>query len=172
MAGTTNWIPKESEYMKLFIALILLSTFAHGQSVYKCTDKRGNAIYSDKPCKGVKGVEEELSVKAPALNGTQIADGEKVDALRAKWNRDKLTSGIRQAERDIIKYQRAMSKKLAKLEEEQKYATNNLAGAHYHSGLSTKMQAVTQKYNTLIESKRELIKRNQAKLDKLDNNKE
>lgn len=153
--------------MKRLLALLFLSTIAHGQSVYKCSDKHGNAIYSDKPCKGVKGVEAKIAVKGPALNGTHFADGETIDTLRKKWDRDKLTASIKKAERDISNLQAAMSNKLSQLEQEQQYAANNLAGAHYHSGLSTKMQAVTQRYNTLIESKRETIRRHQEKLDKL-----
>ncbi len=161
--------------MRLYILLCALiaifsglhSNKAVAQSVYKCSDKRGNPIYGDKPCKGVTGVEAEVKITPPPSNGPSITDSAKIEELRKRWDTDKLTSGIKKAERDIVRFQRAMNKKLANLEEQQKYAANNLAGAHYHSGLSTKMQAVTQKYNTLIEGRREIIKRNQDKLDKM-----
>lgn len=58
-----------------------------------------------------------------------------------------------------------MNAEIAQLERKQRKAKNNLAGAQYHNSLSTQMQAVTQKYTALIDTKREIIKSHQQQLN-------
>ncbi|MBB6523191.1 DUF4124 domain-containing protein [Pseudoteredinibacter isoporae] len=156
--------------MRLFIVLIFAAVSAQGSSVYKCTDKHGNPVYSDKPCKGVKGVEAKVSITPPPTSGSSFddSDNEKIKDLRKKWDRDKLEKEIKQAKRDILRYRRAMDSEVSQLEQEQRMAANNLAGAQYHSSLSTQIRAATQKYTALIEDKREEIKAKQSKLEAIE----
>lgn len=72
--------------MRLFIVLMLMAGIAQGSSVYKCSDKHGNPVYSDKPCKGTKGVEAKVSITPPPLSGTAFSesDNKKIAGLREK----------------------------------------------------------------------------------------
>lgn len=153
----------------LLIVLMTISIPVSAGKIYQCSDKWGKPIYSDKPCEGAKGVEQTLEMKSVTKVGNtySLQDSETFDEIRRKRKIDSLRVQIKRYQKDIGSYQRSLSKEVAELENEQLYAANNLAGANYHASLSTKIDATTQKYNSLIDSRHESIKFNRAEIERL-----
>lgn len=152
----------------LFILLFGFSTVEAG-TIYKCSDKWGKPIFSDKPCIGEKGVEAKFEAKQPQRTGAAYSpeDTKRFTEIRRKRRVDKLKSNIKQYERDIRNYHRSMDSEIARLKREQRYANNNLAGAQYLTSLANEMQAISKKYDALITARSSNIDRSQKELDRL-----
>jgi len=153
----------------LLLILMTISIPVSAGKIYQCSDKWGKPIYSDKPCEGAKGVEQTLEMKAVPKSGNtySLQDDKTFDEIRRKRKIDSLGLKVKRYKKDIVKYRRSLDQEVAELENEQLYAANNLAGANYHASLSTKIQTVTQKYNSLVDSRYESIKFARAEIERL-----
>ncbi len=145
---------------KLLVTLLLVWSGATS-AAYKCTDERGNPVFSDRPC-GESA--EEVSIEAPAESGS-VVPGD-FSAVRA-------SSSVRDGERQIEyledrieRYERERDAKLDKLEKDSYRAANNLAGAQYQTSLATEMQAVSSNYSSKIAAERDKINRILDEIDR------
>ncbi|GAB5413960.1 MAG: hypothetical protein Cons2KO_15630 [Congregibacter sp.] len=143
--------------MKAILTATVLSlscASAGAQTIYKCVDEQGRKTFSQSPCSEdaekitVKNDNAGLSV-GPKGDFSKMRDSNAIREMNRKI--DALNADV-----DTLRLQR--EGELAVLREKKTYAANNLAGATWLQSLSGEMQAVTDSYNSQIESKRDEIK--------------
>lgn len=78
-----------------------------------------------------------------------------------------ISNKIKRSETTINKYQKKMVKELNVLKARTNNANNNLAGAIYQDALSTEMLAVTNKYQSLIDTETTNINKLKLKINEL-----
>ena len=149
--------------MKLLIILLAFSMPTLAQtSYYKCTGEHGRPIFSERPC----GADAEAaSIDSATITGSVAPDdfGAISDSRK-----------IREREHDIDfledrieRLEREREARLGSLENAQRYANNNLAGAQYRESLATEMQSVNSEYQAKIEREQSKIDRYRDEIDRL-----
>jgi hypothetical protein len=161
--------------MKQVVAVILMVPMVVQAGIFKCTVD-GVAVYQSSPCSA--GDSAEVTIRPEfsrhATTGSGLGDMPPAPAEQlsqpdvTKRANDYIT--LREIskreykikythQREIRKLQGKMKRETAALKRKKRYARNNLAGATWEQSLSTEMQAVATKYNSLVENEREEIKR-------------
>lgn len=147
------------------LGLALLVPMVSWGAVYKCTDDKGRAVFSQSPC-GVDAAEIELENSQG--NSAPTPDGSKfVQQTNQTIESNQIKREIRKLESDIESYQRGMEGEIASLRYRSKYANNNLAGATWQQSLAKEMEAVTQKYQSKIQVAQSKIARLEQRLNGL-----
>lgn len=135
----------------LLLPLLLLAAGpAVAATAYKC-EVDGRVVFSDRPC-GDNQQEVEVQTQEPAEStwDYKAARQEQQQYLR----REELEREIRQAEARIRNLQRERDAEIAALRRSQRYSANNLAGATRNQSIAQEMQAVSNNYQTQIETER------------------
>ncbi|MBN7798748.1 DUF4124 domain-containing protein [Parahaliea mediterranea] len=165
--------------MRHGFALILLATLASTASAqtqfYKCKDKWGQPIFSQRPC----GDDAETSsVSGPQHTGGTTAAAPGVPTAPADgpstWDKIEASNTLREARREIDRREDRIEsleaerdRKIAALKNKKRYANNNLAGATWEESISSEMQAINHQYQSKIDSERRKIDRLQEKADRV-----
>lgn len=148
--------------MKRVVMCVAVLAFGQAQAgVYKC----GNT-FSDKPCgKAAQTIEIQHSRPSDAdvKRATQATETNKKFIRKSE-----LQSEISRLEMEIRDYDNQMNRELDALKVKKMYSANNLAGATWEQSISTEMQAVISKYNSLISATREKIKQRKEDLAMLN----
>jgi hypothetical protein len=134
----------------IFLPLILVATSAGADTpYYRCTDERGQAVFSGKSC----GVDSQPGI---IESGNTISPSSSPKA--AAWVTISASNALREAERKIDRHQERISSlkrsrdaRLAALRGQRNHVNNNLAGAQLVTGLATEMQAVTSQYQNRLD---------------------
>lgn len=150
--------------MRHLLLIALLFTAGPAAAIYQCKSPNGTTVFQDSPCPGGGG--KQMQVKparggddaAPASSGA--AGDDPVEKLK-RMQRDSELMGIdreiRDIEYQIERHQANMNTEMSALRAKQARANNNLAGATWLQSVSAEMQAVTDKYKTLIDNDRARI---------------
>lgn len=165
--------------MKYGIALILLvilsSTASAQTQFYKCTDKWGQPIFSQRPC----GDNAETgTVSGPPPTGTPATTTAEATTSSTEspsaWNKIEAANTLRETNREIDRreaqitsLEKERDQKLAALKNKKRYANNNLAGATWEESISSEMQAINDQYQSRIDSQRRKIDRLQEQADRV-----
>ena len=165
--------------MKHGIALILLATLASTTNAqtqfYKCKDKWGQPIFSQRPC----GDNAETgTVSGPEHTGGPVTPSAAAPATSSEgpsaWDKIEAANALREANREIDRreaqissLERERDQKLAALKNKKRYANNNLAGATWEESISSEMQAINDQYQSKIDSQRRKIDRLQEQADRV-----
>jgi hypothetical protein len=143
-----------------FLSLLLFSPYGQ-TSIYKC-EVDGVHIYSQFPCSD-KAEKIEIEVIANSnkviSSDSSLNSHSKIEDTNLYIELNKTERLIQQSEGKIKKYQRNMNSEINALKQRSGYANNNLAGATYAGALSTQMNAVATKYNSLIEVEQKKVER-------------
>jgi len=149
----------------LFILSMILVNKALAGTVYKCTVD-GVIKYSQMPCGD--GEPEKviiLDVMSNSIKPTQKQSQSTTSNNDYIVKSHIISNKIKRSEANIKKYQKKMVKELSVLKARTYNANNNLAGAVYQDALSNEMIAVTNKYQSLIDTETTII--NRLKLKKM-----
>ena len=165
--------------MRHGIALILLAVLAGTANAqtqfYKCKDKWGQPIFSQRPC----GDNAETgTISGPEPTGgpvtPTVAPAVPNSQGSSAWDKIEASNVLREANREINRrenqiasLEKARDQKLAALENKKRYSNNNLAGATWEESISTEMQATNDQYQSKIDSKRRKIERLQDKAERV-----
>ncbi len=165
--------------MRHGIALILLTTLASTSNAqtqfYKCKDKWGQPVFSQRPC----GDNAETgTVSGPGHTGRPVTPSATAPATTSEgtstWDRIEAANALREANREIDRREERIrslenerDQKLAALKNKKRYANNNLAGATWEESISTEMQAINDQYQSKIDSQRRKIDRLQEQADRV-----
>jgi hypothetical protein len=140
--------------ISLTIALLISGTAA-AQSVYKCVDDKGRPTFSQRPCGAAA---KQINVEATTV-GSVAPDATGMRDVRTAMRRDDIERDIRTTQDRIDDNRAAMDRELAALRAKKTRANNNLAGATWEQSISTEMDAVTSRYNGLIDQDLRLLDR-------------
>ena len=163
----------------LFLCLLLASASAQAQTkYYQCKDQWGQPVFSQRPCgtdatQSTVTAQEKISPsegsKSNSHSDSASAGNEKTNSLvesESSWDKVTASRRLREAEREIERredkierLERERDTKIAKLDNSQRYANNNLAGAQYMESLATEMRAVNDQYGSKIDSEERKIDR-------------
>jgi uncharacterized protein DUF4124 len=165
--------------MKHGIALILLAILACTANAqtqfYKCNDKWGQPIFSQRPC----GDNAEAgTVSGPPPTGTPATITAEATTASTEspsaWDKIEAANTLREANREIHRreaqvtsLEKERDQKLAALQNKKRYANNNLAGATWEESISSEMQAINDQYQSKIDSQRQKIGRLQEQADRV-----
>jgi hypothetical protein len=165
--------------MRHGIALILLATLASTTNAqtqfYKCKDKWGQPIFSQRPC----GENAETgTVSGPEPTGGPVTSTAAAPPAASEgpsaWDKIEAANVLREANREIDRredritsLEKERDQKLAELKNKKRYANNNLAGATWEESISTEMRAITDQYQSKIDSDRRKIDRLQEQADRV-----
>jgi len=144
---------------------MILVNKALAGTVYKCTVD-GVIKYSQMPCGD--GEPEKviiLDVMSNSIKPTQKQSQSTTSNNDYIVKSHIISNKIKRSEANIKKYQKKMVKELSVLKARTYNANNNLAGAVYQDALSNEMIAVTNKYQSLIDTETTII--NRLKLKKM-----
>lgn len=130
----------------LFLALGLCTAPVQAQ-MFKCTDSNGKVTYTETPCKTAGKVVGVVRASASEMQSGKdsLAD------MRHRGNVAIYSDSVRSIESEISNLKASMDSELAALRTKKLYANNNLAGATYESSVSQEMEAVTKKYQIMID---------------------
>lgn len=165
--------------MRHIIGLMLLVTLASAASAqtsfYKCKDKWGQPIFSQRPC----GADAETGT----VSGHQRTGGPETPSPAASgattgttsaWDKVEASNLLREARREIDRREDRVAsleterdQKIAGLKNKKRYANNNLAGATWEESISSEMQAITDQYQSKIDAEHRKLDRLQEKADRL-----
>jgi hypothetical protein len=152
-----------------YLVLIMIVSGAADAAMFKCL-VNGQPVYSDRPCGDDA---KEVQVKAAPKLGTAMTtkSSESAQAMQRKTDayieRQDIEREISQAYGRITRNQAAMRAEHVALREEMQYSRNNLGGAIRDQQLATQMEAVSTKYQTLIDSDQREIDRLNAELGRV-----
>tara|TARA_R110002049_G_scaffold180263_4_gene347281 strand:- start:3423 stop:3896 length:474 start_codon:yes stop_codon:yes gene_type:complete len=153
--------------MKHGIALMLLAILASAANAqtqfYKCKDKWGQPIFSQRPC----GDNAETgTVSGPAPTGTPARTTANASAATSEsssaWDKIEAANTLREAN-----LEKERDQNLVALQNKKRYADNNLAGATWEESISSEMQAINEQYQSKIDSQRRKIDRLQEQADRV-----
>jgi len=160
----------------IILALLTLASSASAQTqFYKCQDKWGQPIFSQRPC----GENAETgTVSGPEHTGGPVAPTAAAPAMppgeSSAWDRIEAANLLREANREIDRredrissLERERDQKIAALKNKKRYANNNLAGATWEESISTEMRAINDQYQSKIDSQRSIIDRLQEQADRV-----
>ncbi|MFT6692685.1 MAG: hypothetical protein ACJAXH_003225 [Colwellia sp.] len=153
----------------LFILSMILVNKTLAGTVYKCTVD-GVIKYSQMPC----GDGEPEKVIILDVMSNSIKSPQKQPQSTTSNNdyiikSHIISNKIKRSEANIKKYQKKMVRELNVLKARTYSANNNLAGAIYQDALSTEMLAVTNKYQSLIDTSTTNINKLKSKINDLKN---
>lgn len=143
----------------LIIAATLAASSSWASQVYVCTDKSGKKSFQQTPC--AETHHAEVKTYDTGLIGTEMPA---VDIEQGIKDRDlrKLDRDIRASEKRIADYQQSMNSELNILRSKKRHASNNLAGAQWEDSISSEMNAVTARWDSMIRTE-------QSRLENLRN---
>lgn len=130
---------------------------AQAAQVHVCTDKDGKKTFQQVPCEGAKT--SETKTYEVQNVGTEMKKLDIEQGITDRNNRQ-LDRDIKKSEDKITEYQQAMSRELSLLRSKKRHANNNLAGAQWEESISSEMNAVTAKWDSMIRTE-------QGRLDNL-----
>jgi hypothetical protein len=159
--------------MRILLTIIIgmaLTGAAHAE-IYKCTEN--GTTFSQTPCAADA---ERVDVQVYRPSNEEVAAGRERSERSQEQNRRlgidrekrRILLEIGEVEKDILVVHKSRERELAALRREQGRANNNLAGAVYHQGLAEQMNAVTQKYDSLLRLNQDRISRLREDLRRLD----
>ncbi len=118
--------------------------------IYKC-EVDGVVTFSQMPCSDT-AKKITIEIRKPNTPGIENdSHRQTLEDVNDYIEIKKIDREIKRQESKIKNYQKRMNQEIKRLEIRASYAANNLAGATYENALTTQMEAVTKKYNTLIE---------------------
>jgi predicted nucleic acid-binding Zn-ribbon protein len=139
--------------------MALQAGVAGAGQMYVCTDAEGKKTFQAMPCAGA--AKAEVRAYDVALSGDSYrptTDSAVYQQMKADNRKAQLKRDIRKSEQQIEKYQAQMQSELAALRSKKRYATNTQAGATWEQSISTEMQAVTSRYDSLMDVERDNLK--------------
>lgn len=152
------------------VYLLLVSPPNANADIYKC-EIDGKHTYSQFPCGdsaekiNVKTVKSSSKVSYSNKNLSRSA---KIEDTNLYVKISKIDRQLRDSNNNIKKYQRKMKSEIKVLKQRANYASSNLAGATYEGALSTQMNAVATKYDSLIDIEQKTIDRLHQQKNLLD----
>lgn len=145
------------KYRVLLSISLSMGCFAvEATSIYKCVNEIGRVEFSQAPCaKDAK----KLTVTVPNI-GTEgsTAAREMLKKVEDANRPREIDNEIKDLEKNIAKFEKAMDADIQRLKDQKKYASNNLAGATWEESISTEMSATVASYRAKIENARAQIK--------------
>ena len=141
----------------------LLCTYLLSQAVtagqyHICTDADGKKLFSQQPCPDNTSAEVKTyeHIEQPAQQPARVTTNNATyQAIKNNNRRLELERNIKKTERKIDKLQTQQATELKRLRSKKRYANNNAAGAAWEQSISTEMQAVTDRYNSMIRNERD-----------------
>ena len=152
-------------YMPFLV--LVACTNVSAADLYKCTDKNGNMVFSDKPCSGAAERVEMKEIRSIGANADTATDS-RMEAALKQADRAAIERKIKERERKIKGLQTQMDSEMKALKQEMSRSANNLAGAQRDTGLAQQMQAVAEKYKAMITSEQAQVDRLNAELSELN----
>lgn len=158
------------------VPLLLLTLPVCAQSLYKCPDPVSGVVkFSQTPCTATGGGEVITVKPIPATSGStvpaSIEETDRVQNLANQAGRERrlleIDREIKALENQIGGYRSAMSEEIARLQRKKQFASNNLAGATWEQSISDEMNAVANKYDSLIRNSQNQIESLQKERDRL-----
>jgi len=162
----------------LMLLAALASTASAQTSFYKCKDKWGQPIFSQRPC----GPDAETGT----VSGHQHTGGPEAAApappgassgASSAWDKVEASNMLREANREIDRREQRVASleaerdlKIAGLKNKKRYAANNLAGSTWEESISSEMQAVNDQYQSKIDSEQRKIDRLREQADRVAEN--
>lgn len=151
----------------VFLLFMSAATSYAGQ-FHVCTDANGKKSFQEQPCpQGSKAETRTYEKSEPAAAPTEnrlSTDNPIYQDIRDNNRRLELERNIKRSERRIDELEDRRAQELAALRNKKRYANNNMAGATWEQSISTEMQAVTERYSSMIETERDKLKRMREEL--------
>ena len=163
----------------LFLCFVVSAACTQAQTTYyQCKDERGQPVFSQRPC-GQNAAQKSITPQATndsseqteaspdeSDNRSQTDSATSVVESESSWEKVTASRRVREIEREverredkIDRLERERDAKIARLDNSQRYANNNLAGAQYMESLATEMRAVNDQYEAKIDSEQRKIDR-------------
>lgn len=161
------------------ITLLAVTSSATAQTqFYKCKDKWGQPVFSQRPCGDSA---ESGTIAEPQYSGssaeTAPAHAAPETVGSTTWDKIEASNALRQADREIKRregrfrgLEAEREQKIAALQNKKSYANNNLAGATWEESISSEMRAVNEQHQSKIDSERRNIDRLQELADRVSKN--
>jgi hypothetical protein len=150
------------------VSAIALCVAGSAHAIYKCPQPGGGTSFQERPCSGGAGqsyqVRSTAAPTAPAAPSgpqpavTQTVEQRVVKEMERERRIRETNQEISETEARIERRNAQMNRELAALQNAKTYANNNLAGATYQQSLSTEMQALASKYQTMNDVDIERLK--------------
>lgn len=156
--------------MRTSIALLFLlfTAAASANQIHVCTDADGKKSFQQQPCpQGAKAetrTYEKSEPVAAAPDNRLSTDNPTYQTIKNNNRRLELERNIKKSERKVDELESRRSRELAALRNKKRYANNNMAGATWEQSISTEMQAVSERYSSMIETERDELKRMREEL--------
>jgi len=155
-----------SRYITALLMLLSLSTVDAQAGIYHCIED-GITTYSGSPC-GNQTKEMDLRVDAPAQRSRGRSNYEGMDGIINSIVEERHRAHIRRLIRDkkeqINQLKRRRNNEIASLQDQQRYARNNTAGAAWYASLVAEMRMVSESTQAEITSLRSQISELQQQL--------
>lgn len=135
-------------------------------AVNKCVNPDGQVVYQAAPCPDTAKSAEVAIQKAPPIQQT-LPESDEVKTMQRKAALLQSDRKILETQRQISSYRQAMDEELNRLKRQKLYANNNLAGATWEQSISDEMNAVTKKYEVLIQAEQSRLDALQRDADQL-----
>lgn len=154
------------------MVFIVLTSTAHAE-IYKCVSG-GETVFSQQPCAPGAATVTPKYVQPSADSVIQRKEAtEKLSASSKNIDREhrimEVDLEMQRLDESEQVTQNNRLLELRRLEEQGRYANNNLAGATWEQSLATKMQAVNGRYDSelkIIESRRQALQGERDRLTK------
>lgn len=123
--------------------------------IYKCTDSKGQVIFSQMPCAtdAKKIIVQTYTPTQAEVEGTKSANAQ-ISRLVEQGDKDRKATNLQRrlaaAEQRLRDLTAERDSELNYLSGKKSSANNNLAGAVYENSISTEMQSVSEKYSADI----------------------
>lgn len=155
------------------VALLALTTWP-AMAVNKCINDAGQVVYQSAPCPATAKGSEIAIQKAPPVTAPSPSDAEELKriqqtagALERENKLKEINREIANREGAIADYRQLITGEMDRLQRKKQYASNNLAGATWEQSISAEMNAVAQKYDSLIRNEQSQIERLRADADRM-----
>lgn len=131
----------------LFLLLLLLPAASHAQTIYKCKGPSGRTVYQQMPCADESATIEARQIKADtpsqevsAQPDARTAMTRNVELTRAdEATRRCINAASSSAYSGAEQRIRQLEADKARIENQMRYANNNLAGAAWESGMRSQL---------------------------------
>lgn len=167
--------------MKTFLVLALVLASCTAAAQYKCVDSAGKTTFQQTPCPAAEkeqkirvpgGDAAKSPASAPASQPALTPEQRQQAAIERERRQEERAQNIENLERQIAYLQDLinrrngqMASELAALQEKKGAARGKVASAASEQGISSEMQAVTQKYKTMNDPDLERLRQLRIELD-------
>ncbi len=157
--------------IRILLLLLALCALNLSAAIYKC-EINGVLTFSDQPCGNEA---EEVDIKVATASNTLSNHSKPYNTDLSSTdnyiNSKKIKAKILKSEAQIAKYRKQMSTEMSVLKNMTVKTANNLYGATRSEAIASEMEAITERYRSLISGEQTALDNHRANLNAINSSK-